>query len=87
MKLILRFYEPTSGSITAGGHTLSDLQVEFWRNQIAVVSQDVYLFDATVRDNIAYGRLDARPDEIMEAARKADAHNSLSVCPTSTTPS
>jgi ATP-binding cassette, subfamily B, bacterial MsbA len=81
MKLILRFYEPASGSITAGGHTLSDLQVEFWRNQIAVVSQDVYLFDATVRENIAYGRLDARADEIMEAARKADAHEFIERLP------
>jgi subfamily B ATP-binding cassette protein MsbA len=81
MKLILRFYEPTAGSITVGGQTLSDLQVEFWRNQIAVVSQDVYLFDATVRENIAYGRLDARPDEIIEAARKADAHEFIERLP------
>jgi subfamily B ATP-binding cassette protein MsbA len=81
MKLILRFYEPTSGSITVGGQTLSELQVEFWRNQIAVVSQDVYLFDATVRENIAYGRLDACPDEIIEAARKADAHEFIERLP------
>ena len=81
IKLILRFYEPTSGSITVGGQTLCDLQVEFWRNQIAVVSQDVYLFDATVRENIAYGRLDARADEIMEAARKADAHEFIERLP------
>jgi subfamily B ATP-binding cassette protein MsbA len=81
MKLILRFYEPTKGSIRVGGESLSDLQVEFWRNQIAVVSQDVYLFDATVRENIAYGRLDARPDEIIEAARKADAHEFIERLP------
>ena len=74
MKLILRFYEPTEGAITVCGGSLADLNVNYWRDQIAVVSQDVYLFDATVRENIAYGRLNARPEEIIEAARKADAH-------------
>jgi ATP-binding cassette, subfamily B, bacterial MsbA len=81
MKLILRFYEPTDGSISVGGGSLADLDVKFWRDQIAVVSQDVYLFDATVRENIAYGRLDARPEEIVEAARKADAHDFIERLP------
>jgi ATP-binding cassette, subfamily B, bacterial MsbA len=81
MKLILRFYEPTDGSISVGGGSLADLDVKFWRDQIAVVSQDVYLFDATVRENIAYGRLDARPEEIIEAARKADAHEFIERLP------
>jgi ATP-binding cassette, subfamily B, bacterial MsbA len=81
MKLLLRFYEPTNGTITVEGHTLAELELDFWRNQIAVVSQDVYLFDATVRENIAYGRLDAGPDEIIEAARKADAHEFIERLP------
>jgi subfamily B ATP-binding cassette protein MsbA len=81
MKLILRFYEPDRGSIRVGDGNLAELDVKFWRDQIAVVSQDVYLFDATVRENIAYGRLDARPEEIIEAARKADAHEFIERLP------
>lgn len=81
MKLLLRFYDPTSGKIILDGHPLAEFNLEFWRSQIAVVSQDVYLFNASVRENIAYGRLGATEDEIVEAARKADAHDFIERMP------
>jgi ATP-binding cassette, subfamily B, bacterial MsbA len=74
IKLILRFYDPTSGGVLTDGRSLRDFDVSSWRDQIALVSQDGFLFDATVRDNIAYGKLDASDTEIVEAARQADAH-------------
>jgi len=81
IKLILRFHDPTGGAITVDGQTLSEFDLHFWRSQIALVSQDVYLFNATVRENIAYGRLDASLEEIIEAARKADAHDFIQGLP------
>lgn len=81
MKLLLRFYDPSDGSIIVDGRPLPEFELDFWRSQIAVVSQDVYLFNATVRENIAYGRLDAGRDEIIEAARKADAHDFIERLP------
>jgi subfamily B ATP-binding cassette protein MsbA len=81
MKLLLRFHDPTDGAIIVDGHFLPEFDVDFWRSGIALVSQDVYLFNATVRENIAYGRLDASPDEITEAARKADAHDFIEHLP------
>jgi subfamily B ATP-binding cassette protein MsbA len=81
MKLILRFHDPTTGAITVDGRTLSEFDLDYWRSQIALVSQDVYLFNATVYENIAYGRLDASREEIVEAARKADAHDFIERLP------
>jgi subfamily B ATP-binding cassette protein MsbA len=81
IKLILRLYDPTEGDILADDHSLKDLDLTLWRNHIALVSQDVYLFDATIKENIAYGRLDATAEEIIEAARKADAHGFISQLP------
>lgn len=80
-KLLLRFYDPTAGRVLVDGRDLSQLALDAWRNQIALVSQDVYLFNATVEQNIAYGRLDATRDEIMEAARKANAHDFIEQLP------
>jgi subfamily B ATP-binding cassette protein MsbA len=81
MKLLLRFHDPTDGAIIVDGHLLPEFDLEFWRSGIALVSQDVYLFNATVRENIAYGKLDASLDEIIEAARKADAHDFIEHLP------
>ncbi|MCD6306249.1 MAG: ABC transporter ATP-binding protein [Deltaproteobacteria bacterium] len=81
IKLVLRLYDPTEGEILVDDRPLRQLDLALWRKQIAMVSQDVYLFDATVRENIAYGRLDADPDEIVEAARQADAHGFISQLP------
>lgn len=73
-KLIMRFYEPTSGKILLDGLDIRDLSVTDLRRSIGFVSQDVFLFDGSVRDNIAYGSFDASSDEIIEAAKVADAH-------------
>src|SRR5262245_30638424 len=81
IKLLLRFHDPTNGAITVDGRLLSEFELDFWRSLIAVVSQDVFLFNTTVRENIAYGRLDAGRNEIVEAARKADAHEFIERLP------
>jgi ATP-binding cassette, subfamily B, bacterial MsbA len=81
IKLILRFEDPTEGTILLDGHALPEFDLGSWRSQLALVSQDVYLFNATVRENIAYGRLDAGQDEIVDAARKADAHDFIERLP------
>ena len=70
-----RFYAPTSGRILWDGRDLSTLHSRELRSQIALVSQDVVLFDASVADNIGLGRVGATRPEIEEAARKAFAHD------------
>jgi subfamily B ATP-binding cassette protein MsbA len=81
IKLILRFYDPTAGRILTNDRSLREFDLASWRNQIAVVSQDGYLFNATVRDNIAYGRIGATDEEIVDAARQADAHDFIERLP------
>ncbi len=72
--LIPRFYNINSGSITIDGIDISDIKLKSLRTNIGIVSQNVFLFDGTVRENIAYGNLDATDEEIIEAARKANIH-------------
>lgn len=74
IKLLLRFYDVTSGSVTLDGHDLRDLNLTDLRQAVGLVSQDVFLFHGTVRENIAYGRQDATDDEIVDAAKIAEAH-------------
>ncbi|WP_010139981.1 ABC transporter ATP-binding protein [Oceanicola sp. S124] len=71
LALLPRFYEPTSGAITVDGHALDRITLESLRGQIGLVSQDVFLFGGTLRENIAYGRLGASDAEILDAAAKA----------------
>jgi ATP-binding cassette, subfamily B, bacterial MsbA len=73
INLICRFYDPSSGRVLIDGIPLPELDLAWWRNQIALVSQDIVLFNASVADNIRYGKLDASHDELLEAARKAHA--------------
>ena len=73
VKLILRFYEPRQGQILLDGHPLASIRLDSLRRQIGLVSQDVFLFDGTIRDNIAYGAPDADEAAIVEAARAAEA--------------
>jgi ABC-type multidrug transport system fused ATPase/permease subunit len=75
INLLPRFYTPTSGRILWDGRDLSTIHSRELRSQIALVSQDVVLFDASVAENIALGRLGASRTEIEEAARKAFAHD------------
>jgi ATP-binding cassette subfamily B protein len=73
--LIPRFYEVSEGEILLDGRNIRDVSQRSLRRNIGVVQQDVYLFAGTVADNIRYGRLDASTEEIIEAAKKANAHD------------
>ena len=73
--LIPRFYEVTKGSIAIDGKDVRDVTLKSLRENIGIVQQDVYLFAGTVYDNIKYGRPDATKDEIIEAAKRANAHD------------
>lgn len=75
VKLLLRFYEPTDGLITLDGHDLNKVILHDLRAAIGFVSQDVFLFHGTVRENIAYGQPDADDAAIEAAARAAEAHD------------
>jgi subfamily B ATP-binding cassette protein MsbA len=81
INLLPRFYDPTSGRILWDGRDLRDFSTTEIRKQIALVSQDVVLFDASVAENIALGRAGATPAEIEEAARKAFAHDFIQDLP------
>ncbi|MBM7579194.1 ABC transporter ATP-binding protein [Jeotgalibacillus terrae] len=70
--LIPRFYDVTDGAIKIDGMDIRDMTKESLRSQIGIVQQDVFLFTGTLRENIAYGKLDATEEEIQEAARKAN---------------
>jgi ATP-binding cassette subfamily B protein len=69
--LLPRFYDVTGGAITIDGIDIRDMKLESLRKQIGIVQQDVFLFSGTIRDNIAYGKLDAKLPEIWEAAKRA----------------
>lgn len=81
VNLLLRFHEPSEGTIKVDGHRLVDLDINSWRRRISIVSQDIYLFNASVQDNIAYGKPDATLEEIVHAAKKADAHTFIEKLP------
>jgi ATP-binding cassette subfamily B protein/subfamily B ATP-binding cassette protein MsbA len=73
LSLVPRFYDPTTGSIRLDGRDIRQITKKSLRAQIAIVLQDTLLFSTTVRENIAYGRPDATEEEIIEAARRAQA--------------
>jgi ATP-binding cassette subfamily B protein len=73
--LIPRFYEISEGQILLDGRDLREIRLRSLRRNIGVVQQDVYLFAGTVADNIRYGKLDATMDDIVDAAKKANAHD------------
>ncbi len=73
--LIPRFYEVNEGEILLDGKNIRDISLRSLRKNIGIVQQDVYLFAGTVSDNIRYGKLDASKEEIIEAAKKANAHD------------
>jgi ATP-binding cassette subfamily B protein/subfamily B ATP-binding cassette protein MsbA len=72
--LVARFHDPTKGRILVNGSDIRDFRLGTYRDLLAIVQQDVFLFDGSVRDNIAYGRHDATPAEVEDAARRANAH-------------
>jgi ABC-type multidrug transport system fused ATPase/permease subunit len=73
-KLIARFYEPTSGRLTIDGVDLNDVSQESLRRQLGIVPQEGFLFAGTVAENIAFGKPDAKPEEIVRAAQTVGAH-------------
>jgi ATP-binding cassette subfamily B protein/subfamily B ATP-binding cassette protein MsbA len=79
--LVPRFYDPTTGSITLDGRDLREITKRTLRAQIAIVLQDTLLFSTTVRENIAYGRPDATEEEIVDAARRAQADDFIRQLP------
>jgi subfamily B ATP-binding cassette protein MsbA len=79
--LIPRFYEVGSGRITLDGHDVRDIELESLRSQIAVVTQFTFLFNDTVRSNIAYGRVDTSDERVFAAARAANAHEFIMALP------
>jgi subfamily B ATP-binding cassette protein MsbA len=81
INLIARFYEQQAGAITIAGHSLADITQDSLRKALAVVPQDTVLFNGTVRENIAYGKLDASHEEITAAAQAANAHDFISQLP------
>lgn len=81
VKLLLRFYDPTSGQVMIDGHDMRDLTFESLRNNVAIVSQAPFLFNCSVRDNIAYGRRDAREEDIIQAAKAAHIHDEILALP------
>lgn len=79
--LLPRFYDVTEGRVTIDGNDVIKLTLESLRSQIGLVSQDVYLFGGSIKDNIAYGKPEATMDEIVDAAKKANIHDFIMELP------
>ncbi|MDV8078176.1 ABC transporter ATP-binding protein [Rhodococcus sp. IEGM 1370] len=77
VKLLARFYDPTSGSVRVGGHDLRDYRLSDYRHRLGVVPQEAHLFTGTVASNIAYGRPDASRTDIENAARSVGALSTI----------
>jgi ABC-type multidrug transport system fused ATPase/permease subunit len=81
LSLVPRFYDPTTGSVMLDGCDVREIRKKSLRAQIAIVLQDTLLFSTTIRENIAYGRPDATEEEIVEAARRAQAEEFIREMP------
>ena len=79
--LLPRFYDVTEGRVTIDGNDVRKLTLESLRSQIGLVSQDVYLFGGSIKDNIAYGKPEATMEEIVDAAKKANIHDFIMELP------
>ncbi len=79
--LIPHFYDVTEGQILIDGKEIHTLTMESLRRNIGIVQQDIYLFNASIKDNILYGRLDATMDEVIEAAKRANIHDYIMTLP------
>jgi len=77
LRLLYRFYDPDQGSVVFDGHDLRDLKLDSLRKNISVVPQDLVLFNDTIYYNIAYGRPNATPQEVVEAAKMAHIHDDI----------
>ncbi|UOY88838.1 ABC transporter ATP-binding protein [Bacillus glycinifermentans] len=81
VQLLSRFYEPTSGTVTIDGKPLSHYSLKMLRSNIGIVPQESFLFSSTIRANISYGRPDASMDDIIESAKRAQAHDFIMELP------
>jgi len=81
MSMILRFYDPNSGKITIDGHDIRDVTIKSLRSSMSVVNQEVMLFDDTILENIRYGKVNATKEEIINAAKLAEADSFISELP------
>jgi ATP-binding cassette subfamily B protein len=81
IKLLLRFYDSSHGDIRVDGQPIREVSLKSLRDAIGLVSQDVYLFEGSIRDNLAYGKPDAAEEEIIEAARTAEAWSFIEALP------
>ena len=81
LSLVPRFYDPTSGSVTLDGRDVREIKKKSLRAQIGIVLQDTLLFSTTIRENIAYGRPEATDDEIIDAAKRAQADEFIQQLP------
>ena len=79
--LVMRFWDPAHGSVQLAGHDIREFKLDDLRSQVALVSQDTYLFNASIRDNILLGRPEATQDELEEAARQANCHDFITAFP------
>ena len=79
--LLVRFFDPNSGQILIDGNDLRQLSLRHLRSQISMVTQDTMLFDATIKENIAYGVKRASREDVIEAAKAADAHEFIELLP------
>jgi ABC-type multidrug transport system fused ATPase/permease subunit len=81
LKLLLRLYDPTKGLVSVGGVDLRNLRTETVRDVVGLVEQDIFLFRMSVRDNIAFGRPNATEAEVIDAAKRAQAHEFIADLP------
>ena len=81
VNLISRFYDVQEGTVTIDGHDIKDVSIESLRKQMGIMTQDNFLFTGTIRDNIAYGKLDATEEEIIAAAQAVHAHDFIMKLP------
>ncbi len=79
--LVMRFWDPGEGHVRLSGHDLRDYELDALRRQIALVSQDTYLFNASIRDNLRLGKIEASDSEIEAAAQQANAHEFITAFP------
>src|SRR5204862_7458908 len=79
--LVARFHNPTKGRVFLNDTDIRDFTLDSYRDLLAIVQQDVFLFDGSVRDNIAYGRHDATDAAVEDAARRANAHEFIDKLP------
>jgi ATP-binding cassette, subfamily B, bacterial len=81
VKLVARFYDPTAGRVLVDGIDLRDLDLTAYHRQLGYVPQEAFLFAGTIRDNIAYGRPEARDEDVEDAARAVGAHDFVAALP------